>query len=293
MSTNIPGLEGTDFKDPAAPKQRLVWSVYGDTKTGKSSFALWGPEPVVVADMDKRLEIVINDFISGKTTGAPKIIKTMDIQLPKVDAASRKLDSAVQKQAELIWDRFLNNYDKALKSSMLSGGVRTIAIDTGTELLDLRLMAEFGRLLGINPRDRGGANAEFTEIMRRGESYNANVVWLHHVKDEWKTVVDDNGKEKSMTTGNVVLDGFNKANRIVQVVAKTNYNDAVKDPRKKFEVQIVRCGVNAMVNGMKFTSADWAVWDESDKDAPPVINYGPFAFINSVIFPETTPEDWM
>jgi hypothetical protein len=293
--STIPGLEKSDFGPPPTPKNRLIWSVFGETKTGKSSFVLSGKEPIAVCDLDVRLERVIDGYIDGSlNNGIPKTIQSMRVQLPKVDPMSRKKDESVLREANIIWDRFLNNYDAALKSSLLPGGIATIGVDTGTELFDLRLLAEFGRLMAINPRDRGGANAEFVEVMRRGEQYDASVVWLHHAKEEWKNSVDDQGREKGSPTGRYILDGFKKANSIVQVVAQTTYNDGARDPRRKFEVTVLRCGVNAALNGKKFTSMDWAVWDDdADKDEPPIINYGPFAYISSLILPHTSPDDWL
>lgn len=294
MSTNIPGLEKSDFCDPADPKQRLIWSVFGETKTGKSSFALWGPGPVVVADLDKRLEYVVQGFIKGEITGEPKVIKPMPLEIPDLDPMSRKKDDAAEKAAKKEWEKFLKNYQDALESSLLPGGVRTIVIDTATELFDLRLAAEFGKLMGIIQRNRGGANADFTELIRRGEKYNANVIWLHHAKEEWKDreVINNNGEKemKGFKTGKWILDGYSKANSIVQVVAKTLYNDDAKDVRERFGVQIIRCGVNSALNGKTYTSLDWAIWGD-DKDVP-VVNYGPLPYISSLAVEDTIPEDW-
>lgn len=298
MTTNrIPGLEKTDFGELPPPQLRLVWSVYGETKTGKSSFALSGPDPIAIADTDRRLERVAQAFETGQAlNGKPKTLTRMAVALPKVDPVSRKRDEVARSAAEKEWDRFLRNYDAALQSSQKKGGVRTISIDTGTELFDLRLMAEFGRLNGIPPRERGGANAEFIEVMRRGEQYSANVVWLHHSKEEWRNSKKTNSRgeevEDSAPTGKYILDGFKKANSIVQVVAQTHYDDAARDPRKRFVVEIKRCGVNGMLNNMKFTSLDWAVWDEEDKTTP-IINYGPLPYISSLAVPESSPDDWM
>lgn len=284
----IPGLEKGAFERLATPKTRLNWSVFGDTKTGKTSLAMSGIErPVVLFDLDKRLERV---KAVEQADEAGKLA-VFNIKFPKVDPMSRQMDKQVQKDANSEWDRFLKHYDMALESSMQTGGAGRVVIDTATELFDLRLMAEFGRLMGIQPRERGGANAEFTEVMRRVEHYDANVIWLHHAKDEWKNITDANGKEKSITTGNVVLDGFNKANRIAQVVVRTSYNDTVKDPRKRFEVTVLRCGVNSQLNGSKFTSLDWCVWDDDDIEEP-MIEYGPVAYISSLAVPTTDPGEW-
>lgn len=291
MSTKIPGLEGAEFADPGEPKLRLSWSLWGETKTGKSSFGLWSPDPSVIFNIDHRIERVIDDFIDGTTTGNQKVIKEVRLDMPECDPVSRKKDDAALKAASVQWDKFLTAYDKALKSSMVDGGVRSVVVDTGTDLFDIRLLSEFGKLLGIQPWERGGANADFIEIMRRGEKYNANTIWLHYGKEEWKTQKTERG-EVSAPTGGYILDGFKKANSAVQIVARTNYVEH-KDPRKRFEVQLVRCGVgDSRLNGAKFTSMDWAVWDEADKETP-ILNYGPYAYISSQIIKGTEPEDWL
>lgn len=290
MATKIPGLDGPEFIDPPEPKLRLSWSLWGETKTGKSTFGLWGPAPLITFDIDHRIERVIDDFIDGTTTGEPKTIQVVRLDMPECDPVSRKKDEGALKVASQQWDKFLTAYDKALKSSMVKGGVRTIVIDTGTDLFDIRLLSEFGKLLGIQPWERGGANADFIEIMRRGEKYNANTVWLHYGKDEWKTQKTEKG-EVSAPTGGYVLDGFKKANSAVQIVARTNYNERARDPRERFEVILVRCGVgNSKMNGAKFTSLNWAVWGD-DKNTP-IINYGPLAYISSQIITGTDPQDW-
>jgi hypothetical protein len=293
MSINIPGLRVEEFTVPDEPKYRLNWSIYGETKTGKSTFGLSGTAgdgggPIIVFDLDRRLEYVVQKHMDDKT------ILLHKINFPVVDPVSRKKDETVIKEANAQWDKFLELYDMALKSSQAKGGVRRIIIDTSTELFDLRLMAEFGRLMGINPRDRGGANAEYVEIMRRAEKYDASVIWLHHSKDEWENYVDENGKEKSKTTGRVILDGFRKSNTVAQIAARTSFNDKEKDPRKRFQVTIIRCGINSALNNKTFTSMEWAVYDDGgDVNDPPMIDYGPLAYISSLAVPETTPEDWL
>ena len=282
-TVKIPGLETGKFEPPPAAKNRMSWCGFGETKTGKTSFGLSAGGPLVVVDIDRRLERVIDPFAEQKD------IVVYRVDMPKVDPVSRKKDELVLKQAGEMWDKFLTHYDLALKSSMLPGGVRNIVIDTGTELFDLRLMAEFGRLMGINPRDRGGANAEFMEVIRRYEQYNASTIWLHHSKAEWKNVMDERGNEKGTTTGRQIVDGFNRVNSIVQNVVQTSFNDTAKDPRKRFEVTVLRCGVNSKINNLKVTSMDWAIWDEDDKETP-IANYGPFAYLSSLAVPGTEPE---
>jgi hypothetical protein len=292
MASNIsiPGLEKGQFEHLPEAKNRLNWSLYGETKTGKSSFPASGAEsPVAIFDLDRRLERVA----AIEALDAAGLLARFPVKFPDVDPMSRKADEKVRTAANTEWDRFLTHYKMTLVSSGMKGGISRVSIDTATELFDLRLMAEFGRLMGINPRDRGGANAEMVEIMRMPEHFDASVIWLHHSKEEWKNTTDEQGREKSMTTGNIILDGFKKANSVVQIVAKTSYNDTVRDPRKRFEVTVVRCGINAMLNGKKFTSVDWATYDEdADKEDPPIVNYGPLAWISHLAVPGTEPEDW-
>jgi hypothetical protein len=299
QSTNrIPGLS-SDFTDYAAPRHRVSISGHGETKTGKSSFAYFAPDPVVHFNLDRRVERVVDRFVSGEPKlglTRPRIIKQVLLRLPQPQmrhfTASKDLrdkDETERKLAESLWNKFVKNYKEALESSLKPGGVKSIAIDTLTELYDLRLLAEFGRLMGFRQRERGGANSDVVELLRMSEDYSANLITLHQVKDEYART-----KKKDPQTGELVDDSEKTGRRIIKGYDKTPYITQAhlifkyNDQKRRFEVEVERCGLNAEMNRVTYTEDDWAVKDE---DGGYVLNYGPFAFIAAQMT-GTDPSEW-
>jgi len=271
----VPGLERSDFiTPPSKTPQRIIYLIMGLTKSGKSTFPFYGPGPIAVLDTDRRLEGVVQKAMSGKLTGQPKEVVWMPIKMPQLDIRSRKEDSTVKRHAEEQLNKWIKNFKLALESSRKPGGVRTISIDTGTELIDLRKCAEFGRVMGIQPRDLGGVNQDMRDWMRMGEEYNANIVWVHHVKDEWGKYRKGDGSEDSAPTGRKILDGYNKAEQCVQVVLESQVKG------DKFYVKVLSSGLTPATNGVVYSEKDWG-------------EHGPFAHISAEQKPRTSPEDWL
>lgn len=285
-SVVIPGLEkATKFVDPRAELPRIIWSIQGETKTMKSTFGLSGPGPVVVFDIDDRLEGVANPWMDGTRGFPPKVIKRMPLRLPKIQFNIKVSDPAVaawQREAKLTWDFYLEHYYMALESSLKDGGVRTIVMDDATSIVDLRLISEFGRLAKIPPTARGDANIEIGALMREGHKYRANVVWIHELKDEYKLVKvpdRDTGemKESSEKTGKRILDGYKKADYAVQVLLETSIHPVTR----KFQIKVLSSGLNAKTNGKVYTEDDWGE------------EFTPLAFLSSTQLPRKTPYDFM
>lgn len=298
----MPGINSTPFTAHAAPPHRVILSGMGETKTGKSSFVMWGPDPVLMFDLDRRLERVIEGFRDGTLTNdSPRVVEAITLKLPKppgerfftVSKDLRDKDETERKAAEKLWNTFVTNYKGALDQSLKAPDgrpFRTIGIDTLTELQELRLLAEFGRLIGFRQRERGGANADIVELIRMADEYETNVVWLHQMKDEYAktkkqeldkatgqmTMVDDSDK-----TGKRVIKGYDKTPYITQA----HLNFAFDDKKKRFQIEVERCGVNADLNRRVFTAADWGTPDDG-------FVVGPFASIASEMT-KTDVSEWL
>jgi hypothetical protein len=285
VKPSIPGLEKLLFDPGPEARNRIIYSIEGHTKVRKSSFALWGPAPVVVFDIDHRLEHVIDRFQDGTYSDAsPKQIVPHWINIPEIDPMSKKADESARTQAKAAWDQFLSLYEAAIKSSLLPGGVRTISIDDTTELYDLRLVAEFGRLQAIQQRDRGGANFDFVKLIDMGKEGGASVIWQSKVKEEWGTIEEigpqGERRQKSMATGKFIPDGYKRLRQTVQVALRAQINPRWKPTDARYyEIEVIASGLNGETNGTVYTANDW---DE----------YGPFAWISSEQLIETTPFDW-
>lgn len=285
-SSTIPGLTPA-FSDAAAPRHRVSISGHGETGTGKSSFGFWAPDPVVHYNLDRRIERVVDRFTAGDPRlglDRPRIIKHIDLRMPKPGARMftvskdlREKDEKERVAAEKLWNTFVTTYKTALESSMRPGGVRSVVIDTLTELYDLRLLAEFGRLMGFRQRERGGANSDIVELLRMHEDYNANLITLHQVKDEYaKTKKRDpqSGEmvDDSERTGRRIIKGYDKTPYVTQAHIVFKYNDQ----KRRFEIEIERCKTNAELNRTTITEEEWALRDEGGEY---VVNNGPFAYL--------------
>jgi hypothetical protein len=284
---HVPGLEKGDFELPEDVRPCISYSIQGETKTQRSTFALSGPSPQVILDIDDRLRGVANPWMEGTRLSAhgPKNIVRVALKLPKVDLKATQPDTAVQREAEAMWKKFLTHLRMAEESSLKPGGVRLVSIDDATEMIDLRLMAEFGRLARIPPTARGDANIEFGSLMRETRRYNLSAVWIHEVKDDYKLVKREkynsrSGQmetvEETEKTGRRILDGYKRADYAVEVML-----ESFRDPKtQEMAIRVLNSGLNAETNGMVYTAADWG-------------DFGPFAHISSEQLPQYSPLDFM
>src|SRR3954469_16234806 len=289
----IPGLRSNDWQEPPrAAEPRISYSLQGETKTWKSSFPLSGPSPQVALDLDDRLAGVVDWWLDGPSPYAhpPKRIVRIALRLPKVSLRVSKetaqADPAILAAAKKEWTRFVERFYEAGESSHTPGGVRLMMIDDATSLVDLRLMSEFGRLVSIPAIARGDANIELGTLMRESQKFACSVVWIHELKDEYKTVKKQRYDqraggmitvEEGEATGKRILDGYKKAHYAVQVMLETV--TLPRDPTQ-FGIRVINSGLNSATNGVTYTAEDWG-------------EYGPFAWISAEQLPQFSPMDFM
>jgi hypothetical protein len=265
-------LPGSDFGAPEVEhRRRWIAEIAGPEKVGKTSWALSAPDPIVIFDIDRRLEGVIDRYLAEG-----KHIELISFTLPPVEQKNarhkekfdekeiaRTIEAAVP-----LWNMVLRNYQLALEASLPENGsrVKTIIFDTHSELMDLRLMAEFGRTSQIPPDARGGMNAEFSELVRRAANYDANVIHISQVRDVWKN---------NQNTGQTEPRAWNKLGYAVQTVLLM---DLIKgDPT--VTVHRNGAGNGLSMNGEMYDSSDWD-------------DYPPFAFCAAQLM-GGEPEEWM
>jgi|SRR5580765_7728549 hypothetical protein len=249
-----PAERFTKAKDTV--KHRLIMSVMGKEKEGKTHFALTAPGPIGYLNLDKGYEGVGNRFESEK-----EIFKSdYNIQLPK-----RGTD--MNKVAELLaphWENALEDIDYSIQN------FRTSIIDTGTELWELCRIARFGKLDQVKPHHYGPVNREFRDQIY-GAAYNSdcNLIVLHKLKAEYL-----NDKK----TGNYERSGFSDTGFVVQTEVLC-YRVGV-DEREElgdlgFRLRVESCRQNPSIEGEILSG--------------PMLN---FPFLATLIFPDTTLDDW-
>lgn len=237
-------------------KHRLIMSVMGKEKEGKTHFALTAPGPVGYLNLDKGYEGVGNKFETEK-----EIYKSdYNIQLPR---RGTNMDAVAGLLAP-FWEDALEDVAYALDN------YRTSIVDTGTELWELCRIARFGKLDQVKPHHYGPVNREFRDQIY-GSAYNSdcNLIVLHKLKAEYL-----NDKK----TGNYERSGFSDTGFVVQTEVLcyrvgVDERDGADD--LGFRLLVQSCRQNPAIEGEILQG--------------PMLN---FPFLATMIFPDTQISDW-
>jgi len=177
--------------------KRIVLSLEGMDKTGKTHFALTAPDPIALFNFDIGLEGVVHKF-------ADKEILVSDVRVAKTGG---------EDMWEKAWDAFRKMFTDAIRHP----DIRTVVIDNGTEMWELLRLARLHKLTKVMPHQYTEVNEEFRELMRTEvfES-NKNVIFVHKVKQQW---VNDK------FTGKYERAGFKDIGYLVQLNALSWWDD--------------------------------------------------------------------
>ena len=130
---------------PAYPrKKRMVAVIGGMEKTGKTTLAASGPDPVYVLGIDRGSEAIAVKS-QGRTLYLKQYVSPKDLQ-PAEYAA--------------VWSMFKSDYYGVLKANK-----GTLVVDTETAMYELIRLATFGKLANVTPEQYGPLNAELNHMV--------------------------------------------------------------------------------------------------------------------------------
>lgn len=228
-----------------APR-RIVAASAALQKRGKTTFGFTLPKPMAYMQFDANYEHALAK--ARKQYGKDAIRHMKYFADPRADLKAAN---------GAAFDRFIKDFDYCCDN------FRGILIDTSSELMDVRKMAEFGRTTQIPQIYYGPIYSDFRWLVKRALDSNANVLFVHRLKDEWL------GGDR---TGGYVMEGW----KGVQFDAQM-YLEHQRDEEGTFTTTIVECAQDAMLMGMSLSSAE----DEND-----------FATLATRVYPDTDREDW-
>lgn len=220
-------------------KRRLIVSVEGREKEGKSHFALTAPGPIAYLDFDIGSEGVVD-----KPAFASKEIHKGDYNLEfpfQQGAADRQ------------WKQFANDYKASLGSDVL----KSIIIDTGTEMYEMQRIAKFGKLSNVMPHLYGPVNAEMRELYRLAYQSDMNLIVLHKLRKQY---------QNDTWTGKYERAGFADTGFMVQVSVEAFKRDG------NYFIKVLTCRQNPALEGREMAND--------------------FALLGVAVFPDTTEADW-
>lgn len=217
-------------------------------KRGKTRFGFGMPKPLAYLQLDANYEHVL--AWARKTYGKKKdaIRHLSYFADPRGDIKAANL---------AVFDRFIRDFDYCIHN------FRSVLVDTVSELLDVRKIAEWGRTTQIPQMFYGSIYADFRWMVKEALKTDCNVNFVHRMKKEYR---NDNW------TGDFELEGWRGIVYETQVfVEHERSDDGV------FTTNIIECAQDAKLMGMTLSSED----DEND-----------FATLASRIYPTSEASDW-
>lgn len=256
VSIGKPSPKPVEFvRFAAVTPARLIMSVDGLPKEGKTHFTLTAPDPIAIHDFNFGLEGVIE-----RPEFAEKEIYRFEYQVPISARLPGSSFTSLVDPATKIWDEYVRNFRASLEK------MKTCIVDTGSEVWDLCRIARLGKLSQVPPVQYTAVNAEFRQLTQLALCQNrCNVIFTHKVKPEYKN---------DQKTGAMERAGFGDMEYDVQTVLKAS-RDYGKAGVEQFSVEVLSCRANLEASGKRFVGADCT-----------------FQKVATAIYPGTTEESW-
>lgn len=266
--TNVPG---SDFIILEAPKLQANVVVFGDAGMGKTTFCTdFCPGPVAFINFDRRADQAIYKAIKYKGKKIYLLRVHVPANLLKVS------DVEAKKAGQEAVKRVIKNFEWAVEQSKL-GKIRTIVLDTGTELSEILNLALTGKMEGVKNdfgKSKDLANREWWRLFNMAREGNAHFVVLARAQEIW---VGNEPTGRFKPRGHAVM--LDAADWVGQTRLKRK-SGRRSSGSKEFELEITKAGVNIDELGAVYTEEEWG-------------DDGPFVHACFMQFIETSePENW-
>jgi len=233
------------------PQEPLAVATFGLHGTGKTRLAATAPGPIGLVPLDRKTRQtmlrVSNEF--GRKVVIPdadlfRADNPMLLATLKPDCGNKsKVVGLTGQQPDccaIHAYRFgLNRIKDVIFRMAEDDNLRSIVIDSATNLWDDILFANHGRTDHINPRDRGPDNREMQELLAACSS--KNLVLTHKSKEIWKA-------EKP--TGRFEWDGYKHLGYETNVIVEQMRSPNPTEDGWTYKLQTKMCQANAALSGL-------------------------------------------
>ena len=244
-------------------KHRLICSVDALEKCGKTHFSLSAPRPLGFIDLDRGLEGVANKFDLSNV-----YISDLGEQFARASTMAVEGQDAQQvaKAADKVWAQFRHDFTWGLEN------LRSLVVDTGTEMHELIRLARFGKLTQVMPEMYGPVYGELSALIKQAYSSDCNLILLHRLKQEYEQseASSTTGRRKpGRPTGRLIRAGYKDMGYLVQLSLRLGkFNGS-------FTCTIEHCRHNPALEGQELPE--------------PIIGFPALA---GIVFPDSTPAHW-
>ena len=171
---------GLTTPDANRVPRRLVVSLAGLEKTGKTHFALTGRPPIVIFNLDVGTEGVVEKFVAqGKEVYVHNIPLSRPAGMLKNAAASEEVSDSWR-------SKWVDLSVKLEQVYALNPG--TVVVDTWTEAHELARLAHFGKLSQVQPHNYGPVNDDMAALVRQAyRAEQTTTVFLQKMRTKFGT----------------------------------------------------------------------------------------------------------
>lgn len=257
------------------PPKSLTYAGSGAEGSGKSKFALSGPDPIFVCGFDPYGVNRVGKQFRAREDGTKKTIRigrySFNPKSPE-HLTNGKYDSTkIARAATELWDRFIEDYYAALKA-----GFRLITWDREDLAYELQRYAKFG-IDKAQQKDYGDLFVEYAGLIQEAPKHGVNLGLLRGLREKWVSKWDaSKAKMVGHGTGEMIPDGMKKVSDHVDITLSHRWDDKWSN------------GAGKPLGGFitkidKFTNAEYRGQEFQDLTFP---------MMAMAAFPDSNPEDW-
>lgn len=233
------------FTSDLSPDDKPCITVHGLDNSGKTRLAISAPDPIGVLALDKNSKRTVEKE-------AELLNKVVIVNSTPFLSDKEAIKLALVEDPNEVKKAYTEVYKRTLDSGMRladHNDIRTVVIDTGSQLFDYVLFAHFGRRTQIPPTSRAAANQDMIDFMNALRS--KNVVIIHRSKEIWKSTgaTDKQGNPIKEPSGKFELEGFKNVGYFCTAAFELINKKTAKTLEEKFRVKVITCKTNSMLEG--------------------------------------------
>lgn len=284
------------------PQPRAAVSISGGEFSGKTTLALKAPKPLNLLTADINTKRVL-DALNKAAAGDQKAKASLEqiqvarhiLRVPPETQREETGYKAGKISNEAAIQKLGNDWWKAFRRDALDSArdkkIRSLVIDGGTAVWQNFRLARFGRAAQVPPNRYVDINAEFGSFLEelREADPRKVIIITHKESDEYETVLDNKGEEKSKSTGRKKVDAYKHLGYYMEVMVRMFVSGPTMNPALKrqlvqadveipeentFGLRIENCGPSPFLSGE-------VIWKPT------------FVKLMMKVYPETAKSDWM
>ncbi len=231
------------------PDDKPSIGVYGVEGTGKTRFAATAPGPIGLLALDKKSKRTFMEVAGALGTQVLVNDKPLMSDSKAIEMAMATDDAKGVAEIKQAYDAAVAAVLKLAMAYAKHPEIRTIVVDTASQLFDWILFKHFGRRNQIQPVSRAGPNQEMIDFVNTLRS--KNLVLIHRSKEIWKPTGATDGKGNPIRepSGKFEADGFKNIGGFLTANIELTSKKVATDLDTKFRAKVTTSQMNVLMEG--------------------------------------------